>query len=103
MAFHNLEAIRLLRHPLLLFEDYKGYAQYGGFRENGNAYRPEEYPVTRSLISGELVKGEEMRYRRGDGTETFFSVNSAPIFDPRGHMVLVVATFIDIAERKRAE
>src|SRR6266542_4474928 len=44
-----------------------------------------------------------MRYRRGDGTETFFSVDSAPIYNSEGRRVSAVAAFIDISERKRAE
>src|SRR5262249_42895792 len=71
--------------------------------QDGSPYRPEEYPGARSLLSREIISGEEMRYRRGDGTETFLSVDSAPIYDSDGHMVLTVATFIDIAERKHAQ
>jgi len=103
LFFHNLEAERLLRHPMLPSDDFKGYVLYGGLHPDGTAYQAEEYPQARSLLSKEVVKGEEMRYRRGDGTETFFSLDSAPIYDPRGRMVLTVATFIDIAERKQAE
>jgi PAS domain S-box-containing protein len=103
LIFHNLEGLRLLRHPLLPSEDYTGYAQYGGLHEDGTPYRPEEYPTSRSLLSGEVIRGEELRYRRGDGTETLFSVDSAPIYDGKGRMVLTVTTFIDIAERKHAE
>jgi PAS domain S-box-containing protein len=103
LIFHNREAESLWRHPLLSSDDYRGYAQYGALAEDGSPYRPEEYPLSRSLISGEVIKGEELRCRRGDGTETFFSVDSAPINDSEGRRVLAVATFIDIAERKRAE
>jgi PAS domain S-box-containing protein len=101
--FHNREAESLWRHPLLPSDDYHGLAQYGGLREDGSPYRAEEYPLARSLISGEVIKGEEMKYRRGDETETFFSVDSAPISDSGGRRVLAMTTFIDIAERKRAE
>jgi PAS domain S-box-containing protein len=101
--FCNREAESLWRHPMLLSDDYGGYAQYGALREDGSPYKAEEYPITRALISGEVVKGEEMRYRRGDGMETFFSVDSAPIYDSEGRRVSAVATFIDIAERKQAE
>jgi PAS domain S-box-containing protein len=101
--FHNHEAECLWRHPLLTCDDYLGYTQYGALREDGSPYRPEEYPGARALISGKVTKGEEMRYRRGDGTETVFSVDSAPIRDQEGRVVLIVSTFIDIAERKRAE
>jgi PAS domain S-box-containing protein len=103
IIFHNREATRLMRHPLRLSEDYRGYAQYGALYEDGRSYRAEDYPQARSLLSREVIKGNEMRYRRGDGTETIFSVDSAPIFDAEGRMLLVVATFIDIAERKRFE
>jgi PAS domain S-box-containing protein len=101
--FCNREAEFLWRHPMLHSNDYGGYAQYGALRENGGPYGAEEYPIARSIISGEAVKGEEMRYRRGDGTETFFSVDAAPIYDSEGRRVSAVTTFIDISERKRAE
>ena len=72
-------------------------------REDGLPYQAEEYPAARSLMSGEIVKSEEIKYRLEDSTETYFSVNSAPIYDPEGRMVLTIVTFIDIAERKLAE
>ncbi|HKQ76212.1 MAG TPA: PAS domain S-box protein [Blastocatellia bacterium] len=101
--FHNCEAESLLRRSLPDVDDYQGYAQFGGLREDGEPFRSEEYPAARSILSGEVIKGEEIRYRRGDGTETFLSVDSAPIRDQAGRIVLVVTTFIDIGERKRAE
>jgi signal transduction histidine kinase len=44
-----------------------------------------------------------MNYRRGDGTVSFISVNSAPIIDREGCIVAAVSTFYDISDRKRAE
>jgi PAS domain S-box-containing protein len=101
--FHNLEAVRLLRHPLVPSPDPLAYAQFGALHEDKSPYQPEEYPLARSLKSGEVIKAMEMRYRRGDGTETVLSVDSAPIYDSEGRMALAVVTFIDIAERRRAE
>jgi PAS domain S-box-containing protein len=103
MLFHNVEGVRLLGHSLLPIENYRTYARYGGLHEDGTPLRTEEYPGARSLLTAEVIKGEEMRYLRPDGTETFLSVDSAPIYDPEGGMALVVLTFIDITERKRAE
>jgi len=103
LLFSNRESERLLRHPMLFSDDYQGYTQYVARRMDDDPYLPEEYPLSRALISGEVVKDEEMKYRRGDGTETILSVDSAPINDSEGLTVLAVATFIDIAERKRAE
>src|SRR5262245_31470229 len=103
LLFNNREAVRLLRHRLPRPKDMNGYAQFGALHEDGTPYRPEEYPVARSLFSKEVIKGEELRYRRGDGTETFFCVNCSPIYDSHGRVVMAVAAIYDIAERKRAE
>jgi PAS domain S-box-containing protein len=103
LVFHNIEASRLLHRPFLVAEDYRGYPKYGAVREDGLPYQAEEYPAARSLMSGEIVKNEEIKYLLEDSTETYFSVNSAPIYDPEGRMVLTIVTFIDIAERKLAE
>jgi PAS domain S-box-containing protein len=101
--FCNREAESVLRHPLLAVDDYRGYAQYGALREDGSPYRAEDYPISRATISGESVRDEVVRYRRGDGSETILSIDAAPISDSKGRRVLAVATFIDIAERKQAE
>ncbi|MCU0569118.1 MAG: PAS domain S-box protein, partial [Oculatellaceae cyanobacterium Prado106] len=104
LLFHNEEAERILRHPLLAAATYEDYGQYGGFHpETGQLYQPEDYPIARSLLQGEVVKAEELYYRRGDGTNTVFSISAAPIFDPGGQMTAVVCTFEDIASLKQAE
>ena len=103
LVFHNFEASRLLHRSFLIAEDYRAYTTYGALQENGLPYPAEAYPAARSLMSGEIVKNEEIKYRLADSTQTYFSVNSAPIYDPEGRMVLTILTFIDIGERKRAE
>lgn len=103
LLFHNAEAIQLLGHPLLPSDNYKGYAQYRAFHADGQSYAPEEYPIARAIISGEVVKQEEMIYRRGDDTWTVFLVNAAPIQAQDGHIVAAVSTFHDISERKILE
>ncbi len=103
LLFHNDEAIQLLRHPMKTSGTYAGYAQYGALHASGQPFQAEEYPIARSLLFGEVVKAEEMLYRRGDGTETIFSVNAAPIVDQAGQRIAAVSTFEDISERKRIE
>ncbi|WP_088889050.1 PAS domain S-box protein [Leptolyngbya ohadii] len=104
MLYHNEEAVRILRHPLLASATYEGYGQYGAFHPNtGQPYQPQEYPVARSLLYGEVVKSEEMHYHCGNGTDTIFSVSAAPIFNPTGEMTAVVCAFDDIARLKQVE
>jgi PAS domain S-box-containing protein len=103
LLFANDEAARLFRHPLREADTYEGYVQYGGIHADGRPYQPEEYPVARSVLFGEVIKGEELIYRRGDGTETILSINAAPILDANGQRIAVAATFEDIQARKQAE
>ena len=103
LVFHNIEASRLLHRSFLEAGDYRQYPRHGAVGENGLPYQAEEYPAARALMSGKIVKSEEIKYRLEDSTDAYFSVNSAPIYDSEGRMVSTIVTFIDIAERKRAE
>ena len=102
LIMHNEEAETLLGHPLLESADYTGYARYGALHPDGQPYVPEEYPITRALLRGETVSQEDMRYKRGDGEITLFSVNAAPVRGADGGVVAAVCTFHDISERQRA-
>jgi signal transduction histidine kinase len=102
LLYHNDEAVKLLRHPLLNSETIAGYEQYGALRQDGTRLPPEEYPLARAL-SGEVVRNEAMTYRRGDGTLTDFVVNAAPIRDAAGRTVAAVSVFDDISEMRRVE
>jgi PAS domain S-box-containing protein len=103
LVFHNSEAVRLLRHPLLPDADERGYAQYGALHPDGRPYLPEEYPIARALLGEASIPPEDMRYRRGDGTLTTFSVSAAPIRDADGQVVAVVSTFHDIAAQRELD
>ena len=103
IQFHNSETTRLLRYTFLPSDTYEAYRQHSAFHADGRPYQPEEFPLFRALSFGELVRAEEINYRRGDGTFAVFSVDSAPIFDLEGRIVAAVSTFNDISERKRAE
>ncbi|MGG6293695.1 PAS domain-containing protein [Leptolyngbya sp. AN02str] len=103
LLFHNVEAGRLLRHPLIDSDTYQDYVRYGAIHADGPSYQPDEYPIARSLLSGEVVKAKEMYYRREDGTTTVFSVSATPILDQDGQVVSTVSTFEDISDRKIAQ
>lgn len=103
LLFGNAEGERLLGTPLPRLERYMDYTRLGALHEDGTPYEPEEYPGARSLVSGEVIKGEVIKYLRNDGKEAFFSLDSAPIRDSEGNVTLVVVTYIDITERRRAD
>jgi PAS domain S-box-containing protein len=73
-------------------------------RPNGRPYEFEEWPVMRSLTSGEEVRDEELLQRMADGTQFWLRCNSSPIYDDdEGRIVAGVLVVHDITERRRAE
>src|SRR6267378_3018314 len=70
---------------------------------NKQPFKPEEWPLARSLARGEVVTDEEIEYVRGDGTPVFLSVSSAPILDREGRIIAAVVTFFDLTHRKGTE
>jgi signal transduction histidine kinase len=74
-----------------------------GFHRDGRRYADHEWPLSRSLASGERVAGEEIEILRGDGTRGHISINAGPILDGNGNIVAGVATIFDITERKLAQ
>lgn len=104
IILHNTEAERLLGHALdgrLQARVARG--DFGGLHPDGAPYSAEDYPLFQSLHHGATIHGAEIRYRRGDGMVTTFSVNSAPIHNGSGDTALAVATFHDISHRKAME
>ncbi|WP_372422255.1 PAS domain S-box protein [Salinarimonas chemoclinalis] len=103
LLFHNTKGEEILGHSLIRSGDTSGYAAYGARHPDGSRYAPDEYPIARALLAGEVVDREPMVYRRGDGSLTDLEVSAAPIRDANGTIVLAVSTFEDVSERKRAE
>ncbi|HEY3128456.1 MAG TPA: response regulator [Acidobacteriota bacterium] len=99
----NRRVEEILGHPVLLSDRVESYRQYQGFHADGQPYDPADYPLARSILHGEVVKNEEIEYRRADGPWIVLSVSSAPIRDAEGNIATAVVTFSDITARKRAE
>jgi PAS domain S-box-containing protein len=79
--------------------DLRAWKVFEGRRPNGTPLRPEEYPLARSIISGEIVRGDHLLFTRADGQDRTIDVSSAPIRDESGAVVMGVAMFTDVTER----
>ncbi|GLV60552.1 hypothetical protein KDH_73710 [Dictyobacter sp. S3.2.2.5] len=99
----NRQMEQLLRHPFLASASIEGYTKYQGFHPDGRPYQAEEWPMARSLRTGEVVSAEEIVYQRGDGTRGVMQVSSAPVRDEQGEIVSAVVIFADITEQKAVE
>ncbi|HEY6744087.1 MAG TPA: GAF domain-containing protein, partial [Mycobacteriales bacterium] len=103
LVMGNAAVERIWRHPFLASAEVGEYDAYHGFHPGtGRRYRPEEWPLARSLSTGEVVAGEEVDFLRGDGSRGTMVVNSAPMLNPDGSVAAAVCTFVDITERTEA-
>ena len=99
----NKQVEEILRHRFPHAANIEEYAQGKAFHLNKQPFKPEEWPLARSLTRGEVVTDEEIEYVRGDGTPVFLSVSSAPILDREGRVTAAVITFFDLTHRKGTE
>ncbi|HST66494.1 MAG TPA: SpoIIE family protein phosphatase, partial [Mycobacteriales bacterium] len=103
LVLGNTEVERIWRHPFLASASIGEYGAYRGFHPaDGRPYEPAEWPLARSLSTGEVVTDEEIDFERGDGSRGTIVVNSAPILDPDGFISTAVCTFVDITDRAGA-
>jgi PAS domain S-box-containing protein len=79
------------------------FPRYRGFHPDGSPIRTEEWPLSRSMTNGEIVKQEEVECEQVNGTRITLSISSVPIRDRNGEITMGVAIFDDITKRKRAE
>jgi signal transduction histidine kinase len=96
----NKQVEEILRQP---FPQAANLEEPRALHLNKQPFKPEEWPLARSLTTGEVVTDEEMEYVRGDGTPVFLSVKSAPILDREGRIIAAVVTFFDLTHRKGTE
>src|SRR5262245_26390543 len=99
----NEQVEQIWRHPFLASANVAAYAEYGGFHLDGRPYRPEEWPLARTLLSGEVIKDEEVEILRGDGSRGIVLVSAVPVHNRQGEIVAGVTAFTDITERKQSE
>jgi PAS domain S-box-containing protein len=70
------------------------------FHQDGRPYDVDEWPLVRSLITGEEVVDEEYFNVLADGSRLFVRASSAPIFDDAGAIVGGVLVMTDVTEQK---
>jgi two-component system CheB/CheR fusion protein len=73
-----------------------------GRHEGGRAYRPEEWPLARSLARDEVITDEEIEVTNPAGETRILSVSASPVRDASGATVAVVGAFSDITQRNTA-
>ncbi|MBB5379153.1 signal transduction histidine kinase/PAS domain-containing protein [Deinococcus metalli] len=73
-----------------------GYTQYRGLHSDGRPYAAHEWPIARTIQSGETIAGEEIEMHRADGTRVRVRFASAPILNAQGEPELAVVSGMDV-------
>jgi PAS domain S-box-containing protein len=73
------------------------------FHPDGSPYTTEDWPLVRSMTSGEDVVDEEYFNVLPDGTRMMIRASSSPIYDDEGGIVAGVLLMTDVTEQKRVE
>ncbi len=76
---------------------------WGTFHSDGvSVATPEDLPLARAIMKGEIIKNEEWIIKRRSGALVPVLCSAAPILDKDGKVVGGVTGWQDIAERRRA-
>jgi|GEM_PF-1641683 len=75
----------------------------GRHPDSGRQIQPEEWPLTRAIIKGEVVSGDEIDFLCYDGVERPLLLWSAPTRDAGGNVTGGVVVFQDISEIRRVQ
>ena len=99
----NAQMTEIFRTSFMPAADLYSYHEWVGFHSNGTPYTAMEWPLARTVSARESVRGEEIRIQRGDGTDGFVRMSSAPVIDATGNLVAAVAIVVDVTDQRKAE
>jgi PAS domain S-box-containing protein len=103
LLLRNARATDIFRVPSTALSGVTEYSRFVGFHPDGREYAAQEWPLSRSILTGEIVVGEVAEIQRGDGTHGFIRMTSAPVRDANGTIIAGLVTFDDITEQASVE
>jgi PAS domain S-box-containing protein len=91
------------REPKLLDPKERFCGAYRLHRLDGSLLPHPECPMADVLLTGEIVRDQEVMIERPDGSRIVALVNIEPLRDGKGAIIGAINCFQDISDRKRAE
>ncbi len=77
-------------------------ANYGGIHPDGRPFAADDYPIVRALKTGELINGEQIRFRRPNGDMADLEVYAGPVRAADGRVVASVGMAFDVSDKVEA-
>jgi serine phosphatase RsbU (regulator of sigma subunit)/PAS domain-containing protein len=99
----NAKATEIWRVPPAGPEPITDVTPYVAYHPDGSRFTTDDWPIARSLATGEVVDGEEIDVEFGDGTRGWVNISSRPVLDANGRVLGAVTTLVDVTEARRRE
>jgi serine phosphatase RsbU (regulator of sigma subunit)/PAS domain-containing protein len=99
----NDKATEIWRVPPPGPEPITDVTPYVAYHPDGRRFTTEDWPIARSLATGEVVDGEEIDVEFGDGTRGWVNISARPVLDAAGRVLGAVTTLVDVTEPRRRE
>lgn len=96
----NEQNATIFRQPTVPLAGISAYARFRAIHEDGRELQPHEWPISRAVTTGEVVRGEEIHIVRADGSHGHVRVNASPIRDAKGNVVAGIVTYDDITKKR---
>jgi serine phosphatase RsbU (regulator of sigma subunit)/PAS domain-containing protein len=99
----NDKATAIWRVPPPGPEPITDVTPYVAYHPDGRRFTADDWPIARSLATGEVVDSEEIEVEFGDGTRGWVNISARPVLDAGGHVLGAVTTLVDVTEPRRRE
>ena len=86
---------------MFLEEHHRSRTTDASLDSPANGFEPVAWIIARALLTGEVVRDEEIEYLAGNEWHTV-SVSATPLRDDAGEISRAVVTFSDVTARNRA-
>jgi serine phosphatase RsbU (regulator of sigma subunit)/PAS domain-containing protein len=99
----NAKATEIWRAPPAGAEPITDVTPYVAFHPDGRRFSPDDWPIARSLATGDVVESEEIDVEFSDGTRGWVNISARPGLDAAGNVLGAVTTLVDVTEPRRRE
>ena len=99
----NAKATEIWRAPPAGAEPITDVTPYVAFHPDGRRFGTDDWPIARSLATGEVVENEEVDVEFLDGTRGWVNISARPVLDAAGTVLGAVTTLVDVTEPRRRE
>lgn len=98
----NADAHRMLQHQPAEARDLRSWRDTEAYHLDGRRLQPDEWPLARTLATGEVVNGEKYEVVLG-GRRGILEISTAPIVSADGELTGALAIFQDVSTQEQSE